>query len=372
MRHPLPPGQGSNPPSVRPGGGPGTHPLPCGALLHVKHFTQLNPPGQITGPRDCSKTGGGKGGKAHPRWLWLGPGGGFQEKPLQAYISDRFAHPKWNSHGRVEFPAGRNDGAWVPKPGPPSPGPGSSAGSGERGLTELFGREKCGSHPGKRWPGDLDFSSLLRMPPPSLAVFRGDRPDQDGRCMRRTPAGRWALYGSHRMTAGGPGIDARRPTGRPAHLPTAHRPTCPSAYLPTCPSANLPIRQLPICRILEHRASVEVPFPLSISLLTSRTALLTNSSPWGIVSWGPWVSPPSGMGAYFPSEATCGPLAYPKSDKWSALHPLCLVLYSAKPSPGRPARGGYRGRRASGNPSQATVPHRPLRHPAFTRQGRNG
>jgi hypothetical protein len=44
---------------------------------------------------------------------------------------------------------------------------------------------------------------------------------------------------------------------------------------------------------------------------------LTNSSTWGIVPWGPWVSPPAGMGFQLPSEATCVPLAYPKSDKRS-------------------------------------------------------
>ena len=44
---------------------------------------------------------------------------------------------------------------------------------------------------------------------------------------------------------------------------------------------------------------------------------LTNSSPWGIVPWSPWVSPPGGMGFQLPSEATCVPLAYPKRDKRS-------------------------------------------------------
>jgi len=47
----------------------------------------------------------------------------------------------------------------------------------------------------------------------------------------------------------------------------------------------------------------------------------TNSSPWGIVSWGPWVSPPWGMGFQLPSEATCVPLAYPKRDKRSGSTP---------------------------------------------------
>ncbi|GBC84737.1 hypothetical protein HRbin11_01170 [bacterium HR11] len=119
--------------------------------------------------------------------------------------------------------------------------------------------------------------------PPSLAVFRWDDTAipgsvrrgwhrHDGRCSEGIdPARTGGACGGRPqdgglspeatgMTAGVPGIDARRPT-------------CPSADLPIGPPANCPSAEC-----LKHRAFVEMPFPLPIALLISRTALLSTHS----------------------------------------------------------------------------------------------